>query len=67
MMFGAFHRERPPKATVPLGFNGAELYLGGVDPVRPDTRRVEVMQCTPAVSGSPAEIALSCNPPRMSS
>jgi hypothetical protein len=26
----------------------------GVDPVRPDTRLVEVMQCTPVVSGSPA-------------
>jgi hypothetical protein len=26
----------------------------GVAPVRPDTRLVEVMQCTPAVSGSPA-------------
>jgi len=42
----------------------AEAMLG-VDPVRPDTRLVEVLQCTPAVSGSPAGNAgvLSCNPP----
>src|SRR3984957_1889710 len=37
----------------------------GVDPVRPDTRLVEAMQCTPWVSESPAGNAgvESCNPP----
>ena len=40
------------------------LDQSGVDPIRPDTRLVEVMQCTLVVSGRPAGNAgvQSCNP-----